>query len=331
MASCTATGYVAQAGLGQLDLISRARPIDEVVRDPNTDERTRLLLVEVGGVLRFARERGLDTKGSYRKFVQLPRAAAVWFVAAAEKLSLEPKKWSFPIVGSFTYLGWFDFVEAKRFRDRLRREGWDVMLRGARAYSTGGWFRDPVVSSMLSRRDDAISRLANVIFHELVHANILINDQSTFNESVASFVGDAMAEQYIEQRFGKESKELAEFREDQDEGRQWGARFTAVYQELDALYKSGATDADKLAKKRSILKKLEDELGLLRKPNNATLHGFRTYNAGFAELGKLFEHCGRDWQAFLKLLGSFEESDFSEEQLDAIGPIIAKKLGSACR
>jgi len=328
--SCTTTSYVAQAGLGQLDLMHRARPIDDVLRDPATDERTRTLLVEVAPILDFARARGLDSKGNYRKFVALPRAASVWFVAAAKPLSLEPKSWSFPIVGSFTYLGWFDFVAAMRFRDRLKREGWDVMLRGARAFSTGGWFRDPVVSSMLSRRDDAVSSLANVLFHELVHANVLVNDQSTFNESVASFVGDALAEEYIAWHFGQDSAELAQFREELAEDREVGARFTAAYAELDELYESSASDADKLAKKRQVMARLEQELDLLHRPNNATLHGFRTYNAGFPELAQLLDHCGRDWLAFLKVLRGIGEKEFPEEQADAIGPVIATRLRAPC-
>jgi predicted aminopeptidase len=136
--ACTATGYVAQAGLGQLDLFARARDIDEVLDDPNIDVRKRKLLMEVSLVLRYARARGLKDKGNYRKYVDLPRGAVVWFTAAAPELSLEPKEWSFPIVGSFTYLGWFDFVRAMKFRRSLERDGYDVYLRGVRAYSTGG-------------------------------------------------------------------------------------------------------------------------------------------------------------------------------------------------
>ncbi len=326
-----ATHYVAQAGLGQLDLYSRARAIDEVVADPDTSARTRVLLEEVGVILEFADSRGLRSKGNYRKYVALPREAVVWFTAAAPALSLKPKEWSFPIVGSFTYLGWFDFGEAMRFRERLRMEGWDVYLRGVRAFSTGGWFRDPVLSTMLPlREDDGFRTLANVLFHEMTHANILVNDQSTFNESVAAFVGDTMTEHYLAWRFGPASDELSRFREELEEERAWGSAFTAAYEELDAVYQGSASERDKLAAKNRVMKRLEDELELVQRPNNAMLSGFRTYNSGARELRALFEHCQGDWPRFLSAIRNVRREDFATEQLDAIGPVIGKQLARPC-
>lgn len=326
-----ATGYVAQAGLGQLDLVSRARDIDDVVADPDTSARTRILLDEVSVIVEFAESRGLDSKGNYRKYVALPREAVVWFTAAAPTLSLEPKEWSFPIVGSFTYLGWFDFRAAMRFREHLRQEGYDVYLRGVRAFSTGGWFRDPVLSTMLPARDDEGFRsLANVLFHEMTHANVLLNDQSTFNESVAAFVGDTMAEHYLEWRFGRDSAELAAFRDELAEERAAGVALTAAYEELDAVYKSDASDRDKLAAKSRVMKRLEDELELVQRPNNAMLSGFRTYNSGARELRALFDHCQGDWPRFLSAIRNVRREDFTTEQLDAIGPVIGKQLARPC-
>ena len=313
--SCMATGYVAQAGMGQLDLYSRAQDIDDVIADPDTSPRTRALLQEVPEIVAFASERGLKSKGNYRQYVDLPRAAVVWFTAASRPLSLEPKEWAFPIVGSFTYLGWFDFRTALRFRKRLQRDGWDVYLRGVRAFSTGGWFRDPVLSTMFPRRDeDGYRYLINVLFHELTHANVLVNDQSTFNESVASFVGDTMAEEYLVHRFGADSAELAAFREELEEDRVRGAGLAAAYAELDALYKSDATKSDKRAGKKRVMARIESDLDLVQTPNNAMLIGFRTYNAGLPEFRKLFAHCDRDWRRFLRVARSFGKADFPKTQ-----------------
>ena len=217
-------------------------------------------------------------------------------------------------------------------RRSLERDGYDVYLRGVRAYSTGGWFRDPVLSTMLPYRSDhGTWYLINVLFHELTHANVLVNDQSTFNESVASFVGDMMAREYLRDRFGAQSEELKAFEEELEEDEIRGAMLTAAYKELEALYASNESKAAKLASKRKIMARVETELGLRSTPNNAMMAGFRTYNEGVKEFEQLYAHCGRDWTRFLKAVRQIDEDSFPEEQLDDIGPIIAKRLKKPCK
>src|SRR5205814_2292022 len=97
---------------------------------------------------------------------------AVWVVSACEPLRFHSKEWGFLFVGSFPYLGWFDLENARRFRDELRAEGWDADLRGAAAYSTLGYFRDAVLSSMIPEGDEALGELVNVVLHESVHATL---------------------------------------------------------------------------------------------------------------------------------------------------------------
>lgn len=331
LAGCLETGYVIQAGLGQLRLRSQARPIDQVLADSEVDRRTKILLQEVPHVLAFADKNGLRSKGNYQTYVDLDRPSVVWFMAASKPLAFEPKLWSFPIVGSFTYVGWFDYREAQQIKRILVSRGLDVHVRRVRAFSTGGWFRDPILSTMLSDEDDAFRSLANVLIHELTHANILVNDQSTFNESVASFVGDTMAEQYLIKRFGPDSAEVVAYREEQAEDRKRGQRMARAYQELAALYDSDATDAAKLAGKRRIIDQLEAELALPYRANNASLLGFKTYNAGLAEFARLYEVCNRDWPRFLAAVGQLDGSAFAEEQLEIIGPVIDKLTARGCR
>ncbi|HTM22959.1 MAG TPA: aminopeptidase, partial [Kofleriaceae bacterium] len=148
LAGCTTIRYVSQAAHGQLWLLHDAQPIDRVIADPGTDERTRRLLSEVPLIQAWGDAHGLDPQGNYRTFVERRGAAAVWYVAACKPLAFEPKVWSFPIVGSFPMLGWFSLEDALEFRRELSRGGWDVYVRGAIAYSTGGWFHDPVMSTM---------------------------------------------------------------------------------------------------------------------------------------------------------------------------------------
>lgn len=329
-AGCLQTGYVIQAGLGQLQMMGDTRPIDDVIEDSETDPRTRVLLAEVAPILRFARDNGLATKGNYRNYIELDRPGAVWFMATSKELEFKPKVWNFPIVGSFTYLGWFDYYEAQGVRHRLERDGWDVHVRPARAYSTGGWFTDPVVSTMLSSGDDAFRDLANVLLHELTHANVLVRDQSTFNESIAAFMGDTLAEQYLIDRFGAKSSEVAAYREELVESRGRGSALADAYQTLKELYDSDRSDADKRAEKKTILNRLEIELGLRYRPNNASLIGFKTYNAGYAEITSLFAACGRDWHRFIPFVKTLKSNDFAKKQEENIGSTIAKLEQRGC-
>ena len=329
-AGCLQTGYVIQAGLGQMALIGGARDIDKVIADSHTDARTRFLLSEVKPVLRFARENGLKSKGNYRKYVEVDDGAAVWFMATSKELAFEPRVWNFPIVGSFTYLGWFDYYEAHDVKRRLEREGWDVYVRAASAYSTGGWFDDPVLSSMFSPDDDAVRNLVNVLLHELTHANILIRDQSTFNESIASFMGDTLAEQYLIERFGEDSSEVTLYRTELEESRVRGQSLARAYQELQELYESDRSDRDKRAVKKRVLDQVERELSLRIRPNNASLIGFKTYNAGLPELTSLYQACDGDWHRFIAQIRTLTPTSFGEPQAEDIGPTIGKLAAKKC-
>lgn len=330
LSGCIRAGYIIQAGMGQAELWGKARPLDEVLADPETSERTRVLLAEVPHILAFARLRGLSSKGNYTRYVELDRRQVVWFMATSQELAFEPLVWNFPIVGSFTYLGWFGLDEARRIGRLLEDEGWDVHIRPSRAYSTGGWFRDPILSTMLSDEDDAFRYLGNTLVHELTHANLLVKDQSTFNESVATFVGDVMAEQYLVARFGADSAEVQAYRQELVDDRTWGQRMAAAYRELKALYQSSASVARKRARKKAILDALEAELDLSYTPNNASLIGFATYNAGMDEFERLFQHCGRSWPRFFAALDTLESASFAEEQQEAIDPVIARLRDRRC-
>ncbi len=331
LCGCTEVRYALQATQGQFDLWSRTRDIDEVMADGETDPRTRASLEEVERVLRFANKIGLDSKGNYREYVDLPRDEVVWFMVACQPLSFEPVVWSFPIVGSFPYLGWFRYSEALKIRKRLEARGLDVYVRRVQAYSTGGWFHDPVLSSMIPYGEGAIGELANVLLHELTHANILVNNQSTFNESLASFVGDGTAADYLAERFGKDSAELAFFKNEMAEFARAVERLSKGYRELETLYASNKSDQQKRADKQRILVGLENELSLEETPNNASLMGFKTYNAGLPEFERLFESCGRNWPRFFRAVRDIKEDWFPAEQTDEIAPVIERRLRKPCR
>lgn len=316
------TRYLIQAGMGQAELWSLARDIDDVIADLETDERTRVLLKETRVIMGFAKQHGFSSKGNYEQFVELDRSQVVWFLAAAKPLKLEPEIWTFPLVGSFPYLGWFDRREAVQIRKRLKGRGLDTYMRPVHAYSTGGWLDDPILSTMLSSGDDAFRYLSNILLHELTHANLFVEDQATFNESIASFVGDTMAGEYLAWRFGEDSEELRLYREEAAESEVRGARFVQAHTALEVLYASDKSDTEKLAGKERITSALQHELHLSWKPNNASLVGFKVYNTGQDEFAALYEACGRKWAPFFASIQSLKASDFGKNQLEEIDPVI---------
>jgi len=329
-AGCFDPRYVAQAAYGQLEMYRDARPISEVIADPETPDHVRNLLLEVDAVRRYGRVHGLASKGNYRTYVDLDRRAAVWFVAAAPRLSFEPEEWCWPIVGCFPMLGWFDIREALRFRKQMRRKGLDVYMRPARAFSTAGWFEDPIVSSMLSEGEDAVGDLVNVLLHESVHANILIRDQAYFNESLAAFIGDGLADAYLAERFGSDSPELSGYRESLAEDVKYYEHMLAAYEELERVYQSDASDTAKLAKKKTVYDRLQRHVKFTRRPNNATLVGIRTYRIGYDEFDMLLKACSGDWQRFIAAARTLRRSSFEQPLQEDMKPVLLPLVRAGC-
>ncbi len=192
LSGCTTGRYLAQAGCGQIDLMLRARDLDRAVADPHVPARIRGLLAQVGAIKKFGERHSLRPTGNYHRYVELDRPVVVWVVQASDPLRFHSKTWWFPIVGRVPYLGWFERDAAYDFARELREEGLDVDVGGAEAYSTLGWFDDPVLSTMISDGDEAIGELADVVLHESVHATLYVDGQTRFNESLAEFTSDRL-------------------------------------------------------------------------------------------------------------------------------------------
>lgn len=179
--------YVLKAGIAEARILRARRPIPEVILDSTTDERTRGMLVLAMDARTFAIERlGLDVGESYTSFTQLDSDTLAHILSAARRDRLEPRTWWFPVVGRFPYKGFFDLDDALKAQRELEDEEWDTYLRPTAAFSTLGWFKDPLLSTLL-RQDDV--DLVETILHELSHNHLFVSDQVTFNESFATFVG----------------------------------------------------------------------------------------------------------------------------------------------
>lgn len=186
LAACGNFTYYAQAMGGHMDVMRAARPISQVVQDPASDPQLRQKLKEVQAIREFAsRELALPDNDSYRSYADIGRPDVVWNVFAAPEFSLEPKRWCMLMAGCVNYRGYYDRKDAERLAAQLRHEGYDTFVGGVAAYSTLGWFNDPVLNTFLRH---GTLEVARTIFHELAHQLIYVADDSAFNESFATAV-----------------------------------------------------------------------------------------------------------------------------------------------
>ncbi len=186
LSGCAQLGYYAQAMQGQMQLVSSARPIDRWLADPSVKTELKDRLKRVQEIRAYAaRELGLPDNGSYKNYAQLNNKYVMWNVVATPELSIKPSQWCFPIAGCVDYRGYYSQAAAQSFADSLHREGFDVRVSGVPAYSTLGWFDDPVLSTFIAYPDAEVARL---VFHELAHQVAYAPGDSQFNESFATAV-----------------------------------------------------------------------------------------------------------------------------------------------
>lgn len=183
LAGCGNVAYYAQAVGGHFDVMRATRPIGDVIRDPASDAVLSGQLAEVQAIREFAsRELGLPDNGSYRSHADIGRPYVVWNVFAAPEFSLKPRQWCMLMVGCVNYRGYYAREDAERLAAELREEGYDAHVGGVTAYSTLGWFDDPVLNTFMRR---GTLEVARIMFHELAHQVVFVRDDTSFNESFA--------------------------------------------------------------------------------------------------------------------------------------------------
>lgn len=198
ISGCTTIGYYSQAIGGHLKLMSARQPIEEVLADENTSDELRQKLQTLLQAREFAvQQLHLPDNDSYSTFVETGRSAVTWNVVATTEFSVSPQTWCFPVAGCVSYRGYFDRADADAYAQSLASESYDVTVGGASAYSTLGWFDDPVLDTMLRGSD---IRYVGTLFHELAHQVLYVKDDSNFNEAFASFVEQEGVRQWLEHR-----------------------------------------------------------------------------------------------------------------------------------
>jgi predicted aminopeptidase len=186
LSGCSSISYYSQLADGQWQLLRAREPVAEVIADPTRPQPLRDHLVQAQKARMFASEHlHLPDNQSYRLYADIGRPYVVWNVFATQEFSLSPENHCFPIAGCVAYRGYYSQGAARGEAALLRQRGMDVSIGGVEAYSTLGWFNDPIMSSMMHWGDE---RLATLIFHELAHQRFYVKDDTEFNESFATFV-----------------------------------------------------------------------------------------------------------------------------------------------
>lgn len=329
LSGCASLDYYTQLGRGQLDLLAARQPVDALLADPATDAALKRRLALAQQARDFASARlALPDNRSYRLYADLGRPYVVWNVFATPELSLEPLTHCFPIAGCVAYRGFYRQGRARGAAALLREEGLDTYVAGIEAYSTLGWFDDPLLNTML-RWDD--ERLAALIFHELAHQQLYVADDTAFNESFASFVEREGLRQW------RSAQGLAPV-DARDEGqrRQFTELVLASRERLQALYASPVADVDKRTGKAAEFERLRAEYRALRdgpwggdrrydawmaQPlNNAHLLPFGLYDRWVEAFAGLFREADGDWAAFYRRAAALGElpTDERERVLQAL-------------
>lgn len=296
LGGCANIGYYWQSVSGQLEVWRRERPVAEVMADPATAQALREKLARVLEIRAFAsRELALPDNDSYRRYADLGRPFVVWNVFAAPEFSVQPVKWCFLIAGCVIYRGYFSRDEAERFAAGLAAQGQDVYVGGVPAYSTLGWFDDPILNTFIRFPDTEIARL---IFHELAHQTAYARGDTVFNESFAVAVEQEGMRRWLARTGDAKQREAFE------RIQHIRAEFFRLVQKhrgrLDALYDTRLAPDAMRARKREILAELQADYRAL----SAEWGGYARFDRWFT--GKLNNAQLASVVAYGQLVPAFE-------------------------
>ena len=309
--------YGIRQGMGQLEIVWNARPVEEFLQDPSFPDSLKQKLRLIDEIRKYAIDSlGLKDTKNYKTLYDQKNQEVMWVVQACEPFALQPKVWDFPIVGTVPYKGFFNKEKALDLRKELETEGYDVSVRNPGGWSTLGWFTDPILSGMLDRSE---GDLASLIIHEMVHATVFVKDDVDFNENLADFIGDTAAYYFLKYKFGADSKQYLDYLHSDQDYRKFTKHILRGTQSLDSLYNTLRPQEpieQKKEKKRAMIEKIVtsiDTLNLYAKrkgermkkylPNNTFFMSYRLYKAKQDVFGvELAEKFNGDMRSYLKHL-----------------------------
>ncbi len=336
--ACASPAYYTQAVSGHLELMKNRQPVEDVLSDPETGPELRRKLELAEEIRAFGAETlGLPANDTYSRFVRTGRDAASWNVVAAPEFSLEAKTWCFPVAGCVPYRGYFEREAALRFAAKLEARGYDVSVTPAVAYSTLGWFEDPLLDTMLAGGE---ADLAAILFHEMAHQHLYLKGDTVFSESFASFVEETGVTLWLESRNAGERLEA--WQDGRRAAQQFQSLLESYHARLERLYASEQARGQMRTEKARLFDELKGDWKRLsedqwpgrdyfaawleRDLNNARLALVQSYRGGSCAFGRLYRESGHDLRRFLQLatdvskLGKSQRSDWLQKPCSPIAP-----------
>ena len=311
LSACESAHFYWQASTGHLDLMRQRQPVADVLQGDSLSEQQRAQLLQAVAIRDYAADTlFLPVNDNYQHIVSLDSNYVSWNVFAAESLSMEALQWCFPVAGCVSYRGYFKEQAARDYGEKLQQQGYDIYVGGVTAYSTLGWFKDPLLSTFLRYQD---TRLAALLFHELAHQVVYVKGDTTFNESFATAVEELAVAQWL--RDADRENQLAAW-----EGHnRWVETFTQWLllhrDKLQQIYDSAGSEAEKRAQKQATIASMQASYGAFRRANggdggfdawmrqplnNASLLSIGSYNDWVGAFKQLFRQQGCRWPDFYR-------------------------------
>jgi predicted aminopeptidase len=324
---CSSLSYYQQAVSGHLSLMRQRQDIDDLLASPQTDPALVEQLQLAQEIVRFAEAQMLlDANGSYSQLVITGQAAVSWNVIAAEEFSVEPRNWCFPVAGCVPYRGYFKEQQASNFAAQQQAEGYDIYVSPATAYSTLGWFDDPLLDTMFQY---STSQLAGILIHELAHQKLYVSGDTNFNESFAEFVESIGVKRWLQQT--ERQQELQNWAMRRLAEPQFAALLADTRESLRLLYASGKPIEVLRERKQAIIKESQSEYNnlvsnqwrgqdyfygwLAGDVNNAKLALAQSYGGGACAFATLYQQANENLEKFYEL--AVQKSELSAAQREA--------------
>ena len=310
LTACSHISYYTQAVSGHWDVMRRSQPIEEILAQPETSDSLRHYLGEALKIRSFAHTAlKLPDNRSYTYYADLQRSSVLWSIFATPTLSFTPKQWCVPFLGCMNYRGYFSQQDAQQVATELRTQDYDVYVANISAYSTVGWFNDPVLNTML---DSSLTELAAVIFHELAHQQLYIASDTVFNESFAVAVEELGVKRWLLQR--GQPEELQQYQVAKQRHGEFKQLILNSRDQLQQIYQRPASHAELLQLKTQAFEQLKQNYAALKKHrwqgysgydrwfekdlNNAKLLSVVTYHDLVPAFHALFQQQDEDFEKF---------------------------------
>lgn len=324
LSGCTGVGYYAQSLKGHVGIMAARQDVDRLIRDAATPEPVRAQMLAARGVRQFATGRlDLPDNASYRSYVDIGRDYVTLAVFAAPEFSLVPKTWCFPVFGCVPYRGYFSRDSAVRTARALQAEGLDVHISGITAYSTLGWSSDPLLSTMFAEDK---THLAALVFHELAHQRVYVNDDTAFNEAFAVVVETTGVKTWL--AAAGDTEGLRRYEAELGRSDDFVALVAKTRDELGRIYAKGGSAAGMRSAKAAAIERLRARYrrmrdgrwggyagydGWMNTPvNNAKIAATSVYNDLVPAFLRLHQLCAGDYPRFykaVKRLGQVAKAD----------------------